>query len=103
MLAYVLFFGIMTAGTVLTLLGEVLAVVLGVGAGINLARRRPTWYVRKVVKGAAIGSVAGGLFALATFDGVFLLHFSAAGAGYVGLVLAKVYFPFRMEAAGPPL
>ena len=107
------FFVLVMVATALVVIGEALAVGLLVGGTVHLLRGRPGWYAGKIAKGAAYGAGTGMLCAVALIRPwtrplddttlFYLAHLGAAGAGYAGLVLAKVYFADRMETAGPPI
>ena len=95
------------------LAGEALAIGVVLWSGIHLARHRPFWYVNKMLKGGAIGALAGLTVALAIIlpaqgalgdAELFLLcHLLASGFGWAAVAPARWYYPYRLEASGAPL
>jgi hypothetical protein len=101
------------ATVALIFLGEVLALCLVVWSALHLARRRPRWYVLKMLKGGAVGgtlgiALSGGIVAasggrVADHELVFFAHLIASGFGWGATALARWYFPSRFEPHGQPI
>lgn len=110
-MAYFAFFVLVMVAWAFVLLGEAIAIGLALASVVHLARRRPAWYVRKILKGAGFGAAAGGVVTLwispprtgSLAETIFWMQLAVAAAGYCALVAARVYFRDRMEIAGPPI
>jgi len=105
--------GVVFVTVALIAVGELLALGLIVWCTLHLTRHRPRWYVLKILKGSAIGSVlalaaSGGIVAASRGqvdhgELLFFAHLIASGVGWGGVVLARWYFPYRFEPHGQPI
>mgnify|MGYP003487693849 CR=1 FL=1 len=111
-MGYVFLFVIVFVAMAVVLVGDLLALGVLVWGSIHLFRRRPGWYISKILKAGCIGGAIGTGLAvglsllgdsLSSEDILGVAQLAFAGFGWASFAPARCYREYRFETVGPPL